>query len=192
MTAYANENVVVGMTGSAPTASASAGSSLFVAINNVDIGAVVSQGDLQKDRTSTIDAINNFTGQTGVVATDNGEGITLTAADGRNISVNIGDTGTGIAAAGEFGLDSSVVGIGNSASSATNFATGAETTYSTVRLESATTIDIEAGTNGTTGLSDSGFTRGEYGGGEDGTLLSDVDISTFEGRKRPLPLSIMP
>ena len=183
VTAQVNETVVVGVTGAAPTTAATTGTSLSIVINNVDIGAVVSQGDIEKDRTATIDAINAKSGQTGVVAEDNGEGITLTASDGRNISVNISSTTAGVAAAGEFGLDSDVSGIGGgtSASALTNYATTAETTYSTVNLESAGTIDIEAGSNGTTGLSDSGFTRGEYGGGEDGQFLKDLDVSTFEG-----------
>lgn len=183
VTATVNETVVVGVTGAAPTAAATSGTALSIVINNVDIGTVVSQNDIEKDRTATIDAINAKTGQTGVTAEDNGEGITLRAADGRNISVNLSSTTAGVAAAGEFGLDSDVDGIGNgtSASALTNYATTAETTYSTVSLQSAGTIDIEAGSNGTTGLEDTGFTRGEYGGGQDGQFLKDLDVSTFEG-----------
>ncbi|EAR09464.1 flagellin [Reinekea blandensis] len=185
VTAYVNETVVVGVTGAATAATA--GDSIGIMINGVDIGDVVSQGDIQKDRAATIDAINNKSGQTGVMATDNGEGITLTAADGRNISVALVETGAGTAAQGQFGLSETVDGIGAIADGATStlaaatFDTGASTTYSTVRLESAGTIDIDAGSNGTTGLTDTGFARGEYGGGMDGTYLKDVDISTFQG-----------
>lgn len=185
VTAYVNETVVVGVTGAATAATA--GDSLGIMINGVDIGDVVSQGDVQKDRSATIDAINNKAGQTGVTASDNGEGITLTAADGRNISVALVETANNAAAQGQFGLSETVDGIGaildgaTSTLTATTFDTGASTTYSTVRLESAGKIDIDAGSNGTAGLTDTGFDRGEYGGGQDGTYLKDVDISTFQG-----------
>jgi len=183
--ASVNETVVVGVTGAAPATAAAAGVNLDIAINGVDIGTVVSQGDLDKDRQSTINAINAKAGQTGVMAEDNGEGITLRAADGRNISVVIdGTQGSGAATTGSFGLDADVDGIGIGATGGDAlgvFASVAETTYGTVRLESAGTIDIDAGSNGTAGLEDSGFARGEYGGGEDGQYLDEIDITTFEG-----------
>ncbi len=188
VTATANETVLVGVTGAAPTTAATAGTTLGISINNVDIGAITSQGDLEKDRAATISAINAKSGQTGVVAEDNGEGITLRAEDGRNISVGIGSTTAGVAAGGAFGLDSSVNGIGDAGTVGTlaQFATTAETKYGTVKLESAKTIDIEGGSKGTAGLTDSGFKRGEYGGGEDGQFLKDLDISTVEGAQKAL------
>ena len=183
VTATVNETVLVGTTGAAPTTAATQGTTLAIAINNVDIGTVVSQGDIDKDRQSTIDAINAKSGQTGVTAEDNGEGITLRAADGRNISVAIGGTAAAIETGGAFGLDADVEGIGQAsvATTLSAFATSAETVYSSVRLESASTITIEAGSSGKSGLDDSGFTLGEFGGGEDGQFLVDIDISTFEG-----------
>ncbi|KZZ41106.1 hypothetical protein A3759_02645 [Thalassolituus sp. HI0120] len=190
VTAKANETVLVGVTGAAPAAAATAGTQLGIVINNVDIGSVTSQGDLEKDRAATIGAINGKSGQTGVVAEDNGEGITLKAADGRNISVAIGSTTAAALATGTFGLDTSVAGIGTVATGgagiATAFATSAETKYATVQLESAKSIDIEGGSKGTAGLEDSGFKRGEYGGGEDGQFLKDLDISTVEGAQKAL------
>merc|ERR1712000_503883 len=175
VTATVNETVLVGTTGAAPTTAATQGTTLAIAINNVDIGTVVSQGDIDKDRQSTIDAINAKSGQTGVTAEDNGEGITLRAADGRNISVAIGGTAAAIETGGAFGLDADVEGIGQAsvATTLSAFATSAETVYSSVRLES--------GSSGKSGLDDSGFTLGEFGGGEDGQFLVDIDISTFEG-----------
>merc|ERR1712000_104059 len=183
VTATVNETVLVGTTGAAPTTAATQGTTLAIAINNVDIGTVVSQGDIDKDRQSTIDAINAKSGQTGVTAEDNGEGITLRAADGRNISVAIGGTAAAIETGGAFGLDADVEGIGQApvATTLSAFATSAEIVYSSVRLESASTITIEAGSSGKSGLDDSGFTLGEFGGGEDGQFLVDIDISTFEG-----------
>lgn len=190
VTATANETVLVGVTGAAPTTAATAGTQLGIVINNVDIGSVTSQGDIEKDRAATISAINAKSGQTGVVAEDNGEGITLKAEDGRNVSVTIGSTTAGALTGGTFGLDTDVDGIGTIATGgagiAAGFATTAETKYATVQLESAKTIDIEGGSKGTAGLTDSGFKRGEYGGGEDGQFLKDLDISTVEGAQKAL------
>ncbi len=176
--------------GAKATAAATEGTSLSIYINNTSIGKVVSQGDLQKDRVATIDAINAKSGQTGVVASDNGESITLTAADGRNISVGVGGTGAAAAVEGlsqKFGLhskgDKNGIGVTTAAST---YASTAETTYSAVRLTAAKSIDIDAGDKGTKGLEDSGFARGEYGQGKDGQFLKDIDISTVEGARKAM------
>lgn len=179
VTATANETVLVGVTSTSVNTGATTADTLDIIINGVATAQVVSQGDFEKDRISTINAINEVSGQTGVIARDNGEGITMTAADGRNITVGVegsGDTGLG------FGLDISVDGIGDmGAATVVAFNQNAETTYSTVRLDAAGTIDISAGSNGSSGLTDSGFVKGEFGGGMDGTFLKDVDVSTFQG-----------
>ena len=195
VTAEVNATVVVGSAGATATAS-DAGDQLDVWINNVDIGTITSVGDLEKDRAATIALINEKSGQTGVVATDNGKSITLTAADGRNISVfAASDEGTSATVSRSFGLDKAVDGIGSFSSadasigfgSSATVSTGiAETTYSTVTLKSAGEITIEGGTKGTTGLSDSGFRKGEYGGGVSGQFLTDVDISTLDGANQAL------
>src|SRR5690606_5437758 len=84
VTATVNATEVVGQSTSS---AASVGSTLTMVINGVDVGTAVSQGDINKDRTAAIDLINSKSGQTGVIAEDNGNGITLKAADGRNVSV---------------------------------------------------------------------------------------------------------
>ena len=157
---------------------------MAIMINGVDVGTVTSVGDKNKDRASTIDLINSKAGQTGVTAEDNGNGITLKAADGRNIAVVAG-TSTTLQAS--FGLGGDSIGESTAAAlDATTYASSAITTYSTVRLESATTINIAGGSKGTKGLEDSGFDRGEYGNGKDGQFLKDVDISTVEGATKAL------
>lgn len=187
VTATVNATEVVGK--SAESA-ATSGATTIIAINGVEIGTVTSQGDLSKDRTATIDMINAKAGQTGVTAEDNGNGITLKAADGRNISVAV-DTTTAEA----FGLSGDGIGTGYTqavpaagtvAAVPSNFSAAAVTSYSTVRLESATSINISGGSAGTTGLKDSGFDVGSYGNGQDGQLLKDIDISTFEGATKAL------
>lgn len=178
VTAYVNATEVVG---SGSTTAAGAGSSMNLFINGVNIGSVTSVGDINKDRASTIDLINSKSGQTGVTAEDNGNGVTLKAADGRNVAVAAGTNALA------FGLSGTGIGTEANATLAIGtFDSAAATTYSTVRLESATTINITGGSAGTTGLEDSGFDRGEYGNGKDGQFLKDVDISTVEGATKAL------
>lgn len=167
-------------------------------INGVSIGDVTlqadSSGDIDADkaRADAINIINQKAGQTGVIAEDNGVSITLTAADGRNVSVAINDkSGSDDSIGAVFGLDATASGngIGESTfSSGTVAAAGSsseastyETTYSTVRLSSASEIEVSGGSNGNTDLEALGFSVGTYGGGEDGQFLKDIDISTFEG-----------
>lgn len=175
VTAYVNATEIT-MTQKA-TGAATKGSSVSVQINGVNV-SLTSQGDLELDRKGTIDAINAVSGQTGVVATDNGAGINLVAADGRNVTLA---TSAAAADIDKFGLGGESIGTGLGFG-----ATAGVTTYSTVRLESASTIDIGPGSAGTKGLEDSGFVRGSYGAGEDGQFLKDIDITTAEGATKAL------
>lgn len=182
VTASVNATTV---TGGTSTTAATAGDTGIIYVNGVATATVTASGTLATDRAQAIDAINAITGQTGVVATDNGASVTLTAADGRNISVALDtadanfDTGVGLA--------SSVSGIGEAdITGGGTYAAAAETTYSTVTLSSASAFTIEAGSNGATGVSDIGFRQGTFGGAADGQFLSEVDISTVEGATRAL------
>ena len=87
VSATVNETVVVGGTSTTNTGSDTG----EIIINNVSTGTLTSTTNAETNRTLAIDAINANTGQTGVVATDNGSSITLTAADGRNVSVFVTD-----------------------------------------------------------------------------------------------------
>ena len=168
------------------------GESIELTINGVSV-TLTETNDYEKNKANAITAINEVSGQTGVVASDNGESLTLTAADGRNISLfadspttgqAVTDLGTDIR---NFGLSTSNVGIDTGATvDAYNYVSGAKTTYSTVTLSSASAFEVGVGINGTTGLEDSGFKAGTYGGGEDGQALTDIDISTFEGATKAL------
>jgi flagellin len=75
VTAKANANTIVGAGFTAGTGA--------MTIN----GIVITAGTSASTRQETADRVNGFAGQTGVVATDNGTGLTLTAADGRNITL---------------------------------------------------------------------------------------------------------
>lgn len=126
------------------------------------------------NRASVIDAINKESKNTGVIAsdtnTDNG-GITLTAADGRNISLVNGtvDAATGaITAAGD--LTSASTGLGLQT-------TGASITTGTLTLVADGGKEIKV-TSGATGrASDAGFMEGTYKGTST-QLSSDLQDST--------------
>ncbi|WP_276666181.1 flagellin [Thalassolituus oleivorans] len=164
-------------------------------INGVEVGTVTLQNDgsgtLDSDRAraDALNLINQNAGKTGVTATDNGVSLTLTAADGRNVSIAIDDKSGSDASIGAImGLDAAQDGIGEATFGAASAggvvsAEGAayETTYGTVKLSSASEFTLEGGANGNGELDALGLKTGTYGGGEDGQFLSDIDISTFEG-----------
>ncbi len=118
------------------------------------------------------DAINAYSGQTGVVVTDNGRGLTFTAADGRNISM-----ATSLAA----GFDA--LGLAAASTSIAGSATAADavTTYARISLVSDKQFTVTAGAEGSENFDALGFQQGTFGGESDGFKVSDVDISTQEG-----------
>jgi flagellin len=191
VTATVNATSLNGGTSTTAATGTEIGSIGTVTINNVETGTIQLTGEADRDRATAIDAINAVSGQTGVVAEDNGESITLTAADGRNISVAIDNklaqnqlAGFGTTDFGsKIGLSSAGAGIGEADFDGTsaNYANTAGTTYSTVTLTAAGEINVENGVNGTDEVEALGLQLGAYGGGENGTFLKDLDITTFEG-----------
>lgn len=167
------------------------GSTGTVIINNVEATPITLTGDADADRAAAVNAINSISGQTGVVAEDNGKSITLTAADGRNISVAIDNNLAGNAVSGldssnfgrSIGLSADDAGIGEADITGTGATYGnvAGTTYSTVQLTSAGQISVEAGENGADELAALGLKEGSYGSGDNGIFISEIDISTFQG-----------
>jgi flagellin len=88
-------------TGKAATASGTASFSL----NGVNITTSVALGAQGTSNANTLAAINAQSAATGVVASENGTGLTLTAADGRNIKLDNFTVGTATAATlGDVGL----------------------------------------------------------------------------------------
>ena len=156
--ASVNSNVVVG-TGFV----AGAVSSIY--LNGVPIAASLSTNSTIDD---VVTLLNSYKGSTGVIATNNGSGVTLTASDGRNISIA---SNTGIGAA---------IGISGMSASAKS-AAGAETYIATVKLYSDSAFTVTGGTNGNTYFSTIGFREGTYGGVESDTKVSGLDISTKTG-----------
>ena len=115
--------------------------------------------------------LNSYTGRTGVTASNNGSGVTLTASDGRNISIAT-NTGNGAA-------------IGISGISATT-AANASTYIATVKLYSEATFTVAGGTEGYSDFTTLGFVAGTYGGSSDDTRVSELDISTQTGGSNAL------
>jgi len=156
VTASANPNVVVGTGFSAGTVST-------IYLNGKTITAGLTAAS-SIDNVVTL--LNNYTGQTGVTASNNGSGVTLTASDGRNISIAT-DTGVGAA-----------IGISGVASTT---AAAATTYIATVKLYSEATFAVSAGTEGYSDFTTLGFVAGTYGGSSDDTRVSELDISTQTG-----------
>jgi flagellin len=113
MTDYTNVEADVGETtlsGSAMTA-AGTGTAGTITINGTAISLTLAAGnDYATNRSAVVEAINLNSGQTGVAATDTNSstlGVTLTADDGRNITVafdgtNLTASNTGVGAAGTY------------------------------------------------------------------------------------------
>lgn len=196
VSASVNATQVVGGTGEAfdaATTSLEVGDQAGLYINGVEIGVVTLQADsggaidADRARADALNLINQNSGKTGVIATDNGVSLTLTAADGRNISIAIDNqSGTSESMGAVFGLDGDGIGeaaFGTESIDGRISAEGVtyETTYGTVTLESAGKFTLEGGSNGTAALEALGLKVGTFGGGEDGQFLKDIDISTFEG-----------
>jgi flagellin len=146
----------------------------------------------QQTRDNVAKEINKLTGMTGVTAKDNGlGGLDLTAEDGRNISVYF-DSDEGAAA--NFGLGGAtvkgagtaytVVGVTDPTDAAALTASAIQTAYSTVRLESAKTIDVRAGSlafGATSNFGNLGFEENAFGTNKGGLRISEVDVLTVEG-----------
>lgn len=188
VTAEVNATEFVG--GSATTAGTS-GETGAVWVNGVEVN-LTAQSDAGSSRAHALDQINQVSGQTGITAIDNGTSLTLNAADGRNIvlafDTNAAAAGGGVTAA-NFGLggtaisssDITTTGTGKTAADAEGL-----TTYSTVTLGGAGDIEVGAGINGSTKLDELGFKAGNFGGGEDGTFLKDIDLTTVDGANAAL------
>lgn len=159
-----------------------------IIINGVETSTITTNGQNggADDRAAALDAINAIAGKTGVTAVDNGQGIELRAEDGRNISIAINNNEKAASeSSGSFGaLTGAAIGLNvveADISGGASFDVAAQTQYSSVTLNAAGAIEIEAGQNGGSALDALGLRSGSYGANETGTFLADIDISTIEG-----------
>jgi flagellin len=126
-----------------------------------------------KTLNGVIDSINSYSGLTGVVASQAGSGMQLTAADGRNIVIGSS------AGAAALGLGSMTIG-------ATSDGTAAVTFLSSVQLKSDSAFTVQAGSNGVTNLELLGFRQGTFGASKNGLKINQVDVSTANGATQAL------
>ena len=168
VSAKARENVVVGQS----TYTAAALSADTITLNGVDVSTAFSAiTGATHTREDIATAFNTFSGQTGVVVSDNGVGLTFTAVDGRNIALATDGAAT------DFGLAAGDIG---------GAANAAVTHYSTVELTSERAFEIEAGVNGSTNLNALGFRSGTYGGTGDGAKIADISVATQDSALQAL------
>jgi flagellin len=150
VTATANTNTVVGS--GAPSVFTAITAGTF-SINGIDIGAVAAGTTAAGQGANVAAAINNVAVQTGVTASaDATTGkLSLTAADGRDISIGMGGTGADAAAATaakatlatQTGL--AVANIGNQAITAGAVAAAAVNNHGTITLNSSSSAGIVYG-----------------------------------------------
>lgn len=159
VTAAVNTNTATGT-----TMDGDAGSGA-VTINGVDI-TVTTMADMASTRAAVAAAINQVSGQTGVIAVDTGsnsEGVQLEAADGRNIVVSFGTPTSGV-------LDAASTGI-----------TGGSH-YGSYTLSSDSEITVDRGTSSTgAALEHSGLREGTYSP-QTAALSSVADAGTAWAR----------
>jgi flagellin len=153
VTASATASAVTGIAATAFTA-VTAGD---LTVNSVSVGAIAADADATTRASGLITAINSVSATTGVVATNaTATTVTLTAADGRNITV----------------------GLANTATTATTGLTAA-VTEGAVKLDSVGSQGIVRTTTGTIG--NAGFSAGTTAAAAGGTAVSLLDISTVGG-----------
>jgi flagellin len=186
VTAKANAQTIKATTTTVIGTSATAA----LVINGVSMNIALDQNDTAQDtRNNVAREINKYTGLSGVSAADNGAGgLSLTAADGRNVSVWF-DNASAVAA--NFGLGGATIAGTNTAYTAlgvadtTNIsADNVQTAYATVRLESAKTINAAAGSlafGTASNFGNLGFEENSYGTDAGGLKVKDIDVSTQDG-----------
>jgi flagellin len=159
LTASANATTVPSGT---QALTATAAGTAIITVNGLAINVNNAVGNATTNRANTVAALNAQSAVTGVVATDNGSGISLSAADGRNVTVSFGaGTATGATIA-DFGL------------------APAATTGATINL----TYQAPSGVTGNMVFA------GAYAATDaiaaTGTAMSAVDISTVQGANAAL------
>jgi flagellin len=161
VTATANANVLVGSGFTTP--SASANYSMYLNGSTISL-ALTTSSSLSSIATD----INANTGSTGVVASSNSSGLTLTATDGRSISLGL-DTTAGATALGLAGLG--ITAGSNTAGTALGY-------ISSVTLSSSKPFTLASGTAGNTSFEKLGFKNGTYGGTTQNLKLTSADVSS--------------
>ncbi len=165
------------LAGTAITAAATAIAAGDITINGVDIGAIAAStnaADRGSDVAAAINAISDQTGVTATFSTSTGA-VALTAADGRNITIE---------ATGNAGSGAGVTGLGYG--SVSTAGASADTTRSTVDLSSTNSAGI---TIGGSAEANAGLATGNTAATVTvGAGVSSLDISTADGASAALDI----
>jgi len=172
VTAVVNANTIVG---DSFTAADIHNNSFWINGVSIDISSLTTATWTRQD---LADIVNRYIGQTGVVATDNGKGLTYTAADGRNISMASSDATVGNTV--NLGLAASSTALVSGGAVATTAAT-AITTYAKISLVSDKQFSVVSGSEGRSVFDAMGFKQGTFGGESNGFKVSQVDVSSQNG-----------
>lgn len=173
VTATAMANVVQG-DGTFSVGAITNASPVAVQINGVSIGSI----NALSTRDSVMGLINAKTGQTGVTALADADGLKLVAADGRNINIASDATANSAVAAS---VVASALGLTNvTVGSALSVAS---TYYSTVSLSSDRAFTLRNGSesDSNANFGKLGFDAGTFGGSHQGLKIDKVDASTIAG-----------
>jgi len=126
-----------------------------------------------KTVSQVIDRFNQYSAQTGVVASRFGEGVQLEATDGRTIILGSSATSAGL---GLTGVTIGASGVGTSAAAYT----------SAVQLSSDKAFTVKSGSMGDSNLEKLGFRTGTYGASANGLKVAQLDISSANGATQAL------
>ena len=168
VTAKADPNIIVGSTFVAGA------DAKTLRINGVSVEMTAAQS---ATRAGIVTEINKVSGQTGVVASDNGRGLTLEAKDGRNISLGAITGATAVASANMLGLETGTINVHQTAMTFAN----AYTSYGSVTLTSELAFNLEGGSDGNQSFASLGFKTGTVGGANNGIKIANVDVGTQTG-----------
>ncbi len=180
--------------GSTTTVIGATGSATLV-INGVSMDITLDAShSAQETRDNVARQINNYSGLHGIVATDEGNGgLSLTAADGRNISVWFDSDE---AAADNFGLGGMTVSGTNTSYTVAGVtdptsiaAETVNTAYASVTLSSAKAIEVSSGSLGFASGSNFGrlgFEEGRLGADAGGLKIKDINLSSQNGASAAL------
>jgi flagellin len=160
LTATANATTVAA--GTSATNATAAGTST-VTVNGLAINVAVSNTNLATNRANTVAALNAQSSVTGVVAQDTGSGVSLSAADGRNITIAFAAGSATAATEADLGL------------------AAAATTGGTVNM----TYSAPSGTTGNMTFTGA-FNPGAQAIAATGTSVAAVDVSTQGGANAAL------
>jgi flagellin len=180
--AVANATVFQGSGWTSPPTTSTAGN---VYINGIQIGITIAATSKQID---IVNQINSYSKQTGVVASDNGAGMNLVAADGRNITISFSGGAAALSAA-TLGLTANTyMGSISQADPTAGSANSGTTYYGSISFVSDKAFTLQQGfdTNAGSHLKSLGIQAGSYGGSTSATKLGSVDLSSLDGANSAL------